>query len=72
MKRRGIRMNRDTLYSAAVLDLSSPATVTLPETGGRYMGMRVINQDHSQQLGSATQMSKILSVAPITMSPCTT
>lgn len=41
-----IRMNRDTLYSSAVLDLSSPATVTLPETGGRYMGLLVINQDH--------------------------
>jgi hypothetical protein len=41
-----IRMNRDTLYSAAVLDLSKPVTVVLPETGGRYLSMHVINQDH--------------------------
>jgi len=41
-----IRMNRDTLYSAAVVDLSKPATVTLPDTGGRYMSMHVVNQDH--------------------------
>lgn len=41
-----IRMNRDTLYSSAVLDLSKPATVTLPDTGGRYMSLHVISQDH--------------------------
>ena len=41
-----IRMNQDTLYSGAVLDLSKPATITLPEVGGRYMSMHVVNQDH--------------------------
>ncbi len=41
-----IRMNRDTLYSTAVLDLSNPAAVTLPEADGRYMSLHVINQDH--------------------------
>ena len=41
-----IRMNRDTLYSSAVLDLSVPATVIMPETGGRYQSLHVINQDH--------------------------
>jgi hypothetical protein len=41
-----IRMNRDTLYSSAVLDLSEPATVTMPETGGRYQSLQVISQDH--------------------------
>ncbi len=41
-----IRMNRDTLYSTVVLDLSSPAAVTLPEADGRYMSLHVINQDH--------------------------
>ncbi len=41
-----IRMNRDTLYSSVILDLSKPATVTLPHTGGRYMSLHVINQDH--------------------------
>ena len=41
-----IRMNRDTLYSSVVLDLSKPATVIMPETGGRYQSLHVINQDH--------------------------
>ena len=41
-----IRMNRDTLYSGAVLDLSQPATVHLPEAGGRYQSLQVIDQDH--------------------------
>ena len=41
-----IRPNQDTLYSSAVIDLQQPATVTLPEIGGRYMSMHVINQDH--------------------------
>lgn len=41
-----IRMNRDTLYSTAVLDLSKPAAVTLPNADGRYISMHVINQDH--------------------------
>lgn len=41
-----IRMNRDTFYSAVVLDLSKPAKITLPEIGGRYQSMHVINQDH--------------------------
>jgi hypothetical protein len=41
-----IRMNRDTLYSAAILDLSKAVTVVIPKTGGRYLSMHVINQDH--------------------------
>ena len=41
-----IRMNRDTLYSSVMLDLSKPATVIMPETGGRYQSLQVINQDH--------------------------
>ena len=42
-----IRMNRDTLYSAGVFDLSAPVTIVKPETGGRFQSMLVINQDHS-------------------------
>jgi hypothetical protein len=41
-----IRMNVDTLYSATILDLSSPITVTLADIGGRYQSMHVVNQDH--------------------------
>ncbi|MEN8239818.1 MAG: DUF1254 domain-containing protein [Actinomycetota bacterium] len=41
-----IRMNRDTLYSAALADLTGGVTVTLPEAAGRYMTMMVVNEDH--------------------------
>jgi len=41
-----IRMNRDTLYSSVVLDLSESATITMPETDGRYQSLHVIDQDH--------------------------
>ena len=41
-----IRMNRDALYSSVVFDLSKPATITMPETNGRYQSLQVINQDH--------------------------
>jgi hypothetical protein len=41
-----IRMNRDTLYSAMVVDISEGATLTLPDVGKRYMTAMVINQDH--------------------------
>ena len=39
-----IRMNRDTLYSAAIVDVSQGASVTLPDSGDRYMAMTVIDE----------------------------
>ncbi len=41
-----ISMNRDTLYSIAVLDLEKPVTVTFPETNGRYLTIEVLDEDH--------------------------
>jgi len=41
-----IRMNRDTLYSFAVVDISAGATVTVPEAGERYLSVMVVNEDH--------------------------
>ena len=41
-----IRMNRDTVYSAAVVDIRGGATLTLPAVGDRYMSAMIINQDH--------------------------
>ena len=41
-----IRMNRDTRYSTAVIDITEGATLTLPEVGDRYMSAMVVNQDH--------------------------
>jgi hypothetical protein len=41
-----IRLNRDTLYSAAVFDLEAgPVTITLPEPGKRFISMQVIDED---------------------------
>jgi hypothetical protein len=41
-----IRMNRDTLYSFAIVDISEGAVVTVPESGDRYLSVMVVNQDH--------------------------
>ncbi len=40
-----IRMNRDTLYSMGVVNISRGATVTLPDAGKRYMSLMIINND---------------------------
>jgi hypothetical protein len=41
-----IRLNRDTLYSAAVFDLDAgPVTITLPDPGKRFMSLQVIDED---------------------------
>jgi hypothetical protein len=42
-----IRLNRDTLYSSGVFDLEAGAvTITMPDSGKRYMAMQVISEDH--------------------------
>jgi hypothetical protein len=41
-----IRMNRDTMYSMALVDLSRGATVTIPWAGDRYVSVMVVNEDH--------------------------
>ncbi len=41
-----IRMNRDTLYSAAIIDVSEGATITIPETDGRYVSVMLVNEGH--------------------------
>jgi len=49
-KQQVIRMNRDTPYSRGVFDLTSPVTITLPEAGGRFQSLQVVNQDHFVKL----------------------
>jgi hypothetical protein len=44
-KQNVIRMNRDTLYSLGVIDISNGATVMLPDTNKRYMSLMIINND---------------------------
>lgn len=41
-----IRQNRDTLYSAAIVDLSAGGTLTLPDAGERYLSAMVVNEEH--------------------------
>lgn len=45
-KQNVIRMNRDTLYSAAIVDISKGAILTVPDAGERYMSIMVVNEDH--------------------------
>ena len=40
-----IRMNRDTMYSFGVFDLTTPLTITKPDTGKRFQSMQVVNED---------------------------
>ncbi len=41
------RQNRDTLYSVGVFDLDAgPVTITMPDSGKRFMTMMVIDEDH--------------------------
>jgi hypothetical protein len=41
-----IRMNRDTLYGGAVVDISAGATIVVPDAGRRYLSVMIVNQDH--------------------------
>ena len=41
-----VRMNRDTIYSGAIVNVSEGATVTLPESDGRYMSAMIVQNDH--------------------------
>ncbi len=38
-------MNRDTLYNLAVCDLTTPVTITKPDTGDGFHSVMVVNQD---------------------------
>lgn len=42
-----VRLNRDTLYSSAVFDLDAgPVTITVPDTGSRFVSLMVIDENH--------------------------
>lgn len=44
-KQTTIRMNRDTLYSIAIIDISQNAEITLPDVGERYISLAIQNED---------------------------
>ena len=46
-----VRINFDTRYSFAVLDLTHDATLVLPETNGRYQSAWFITEEHYNPLG---------------------
>src|SRR5690349_19012852 len=46
-KQNVVRMNRDTLYSAGVFDLTKPVTIVKPDPGKRFQSMMLISEDHS-------------------------
>ena len=41
-----IRLNRDTLYSFAIVDLSEGATLVVPDAGERYLSVMIVDRDH--------------------------
>ena len=41
-----MRINFDTVYSSVILDLTEPATLTMPETDGRYQSAWIITDEH--------------------------
>lgn len=53
-----VRMNRDTYYSMAVVDVSEGATIILPEIPkGKYMSIQPVTEDHriqAMQYGGGT------------------
>ncbi|WP_299597286.1 DUF1254 domain-containing protein [uncultured Microbulbifer sp.] len=45
-KQPAVLMNRDTLYSFAIIDASHGAKVTVPEGDGRYVSVHIMQHDH--------------------------
>ena len=43
-----VRMNRDTYYSSAVMDVSRDAFITIPETD-RYVSIQIVDENHETQ-----------------------
>jgi len=45
-RQRNMQMNRDTIYSSAVVDISKGASVSFPDSGDRYMSIAIVNEDN--------------------------
>ncbi|MFT7129241.1 MAG: hypothetical protein ACI89U_001354 [Gammaproteobacteria bacterium] len=45
-RQRNMQMNRDTIYSSAVVDISAGASVSFPNAGDRYMSIAIVNEDN--------------------------
>ena len=55
-----MRINFDTLYSFAVLDLAEEATLTMPATDGRYQSTWVITEEHYNPMAFVTPGEHVL------------
>ena len=64
-KQEVIRLNRDTPYTAGVFDLTSPVTITMPKTDGRFQSLIVINEDNYIKHVSYKPGSYVLSAKKI-------
>lgn len=45
-RQRNMQMNRDTIYSSAVVDISEGASLSFPNSGDRYMSIAIVNEDN--------------------------
>lgn len=45
-RQRNMQMNRDTIYSSGVFDISAGASVSFPNSGDRYMSIAIVNEDN--------------------------
>lgn len=55
-----MRPNFDTLYSSALIDLTEPATLVMPETGGRYQSAWIITEEHYNPFAFTTPGEHLL------------
>jgi len=49
-----MRINFDTIYSFAVVDLTEDAVLTMPETNGRYQSAWIITEEHYNPMAFVT------------------
>jgi hypothetical protein len=63
-----IRMNRDTLYSGAVVDIGEGAVLEIPDVGDRYLSVQVTNEDHTPATKCGTSSAATRSSSTSTMS----
>jgi hypothetical protein len=60
-----MRINFDTIYSTAILDLTEDAVLTMPETDGRYQSAWIITDEHYNPLAFVTPGTYTLTEANV-------
>ncbi len=49
-----VRINFDTIYSNAIVDLTEDAVLTMPETNGRYQSAWIVTEEHYNPMAFVT------------------